>query len=190
MRIGGFALTEGVLYRARGDVLEPVAALPGAGAASDTLTVCAVSPELGAIRFRELKLSPDSTRAVWGTLGPGSCVGVIGPGEPPVRVLGRWSAATPDSLLWAPSSRHVAIWLRHPSERRSLEVYDAVEARRLEMPWEVDCEYVEDCDVIRVAWLGGTLLNVEIRLGPAELSVPFEVNVEAGRGSGAPEKEI
>jgi hypothetical protein len=67
-------------------------------------------------------------------------------------------------------------------------VYDAVEAARLEMPWETDCAYVEDCDVERVVWLGGTLLNVGIRLGPAEASVPYEVNVAATQRYGMREE--
>jgi hypothetical protein len=67
----------------------------------------------------------------------------------------------------------------HHEQRRSLWLYDALQGVRLEMPWEFDCKYVGDCDVERVDWLGGSLLNVEIRLGPAEGAVPFEVNVEA-----------
>jgi hypothetical protein len=191
VEVGPFRLTDGVLYRVHDDVAEAVAALPGAGEASDTLTACAtVSPELGSVRFHELTLSPDSAWAVWGTLGPGACVGVIGLGEPAVWVLGRWSAATPESLLWAPAGRYLAIWLRHPGQRRSLAVFDAVDGQRLEMPWEADCKFTEDCDVMRVSWLGGTLLNVGIRRGPAELSVPFEVNVATAGRSDPVEKEI
>ena len=191
VRVGSFGFTDGRLFRASDGVLEAVAALPEAGAAGDTLVACAtVSPELGAVRFRGLILAPDSSWAAWGTLGPGACVGVIGPLEPPVQVLGRWSGATPESLLWAPAGRYLAIWLRHPGQKRSLAVYDAGAGVRLEMPWEVDCRLVEDCDVGRVAWLGGTLLNVEIRLGPAESSVPFEVNVATAGRSQVPEKEI
>jgi len=181
VRVGSFAIDEGALYRVEGETLQVLAVLPGAGTAKDTLDECAaVIPELGGARFRNLTLSPDSTWAAWETTGPGACVGVVGPSQPPVRVLGKWSAAAlPDSVLWAPAGRYLAVWLEHPGRRRSLWVFDAVEGERLEMPWEVDCTYVEDCDVERVVWLGGTLLNVGIRLGPAEQSVPFEVNVEA-----------
>jgi hypothetical protein len=104
-------------------------------------------------------------------------VGVVGLGEPAVRVLGRWSGAVPNAVLWAPAGRYLAVWLGWAAGRRSLEVFDAVAGVRLEMPWEVECGYAEACDVAEAAWLGGTLLDVEIRLGPAELPVPFEVNV-------------
>jgi hypothetical protein len=67
-------------------------------------------------------------------------------------------------------------------------VFDAVSSARLEMPWDMDCIYEEDCDVERVVWLGGTLLNVGIRLGPAEESVPFEVNVAETSPTGSTEE--
>ncbi len=92
-------------------------------------------------------------------------------------MLGRWSAAVPDALIWAPGGRHLAVLLVHPDARRSLAVFDVRTGALLSMPWEADCEGRVDCDVSRVEWLGGTLLNVEIRQGPAELSVPYEVNV-------------
>jgi hypothetical protein len=180
-RAGPYAIAADALYRVRGAELEAVAVLPGAAVvASDTLEVCgSEAPEFGEARFRRLTLSPDTALAAWETAGPGACVGVVGIGEPPVRVLGRWSAAVPDTLIWAPAGRYLAVWLAQGARRRSLEVFDAREGERLEMPWELDCSYAEVCDVARATWLGGTLLNVEIRLGPAELSVPFEVNVDA-----------
>lgn len=175
---GPYAIRGGFLYAVKGESLEALAVLPGAGTAHDTLADCvAPVPELGRSRFRRLHLSPDTLWAAWETAGPGACVGVVGPRQPPVSVLGRWSAALPDTVLWAPAGRYLAICLAHPGGRRSVLVFDAGEGQRLEMPWEPDCAYAEDCDVVRAAWLGGTLLNVEIRLGPAELSVPFEVNV-------------
>jgi len=190
VRDGPYAIRDGVLYRVQGESLKALAVLPGAGSAQDTLVDCVVLiPELGRSRFRRLHLSPDTLWAAWETAGPGACVGVVGPRQPPVSVIGRWSAALPDSVLWAPAGRYLAIWLAHPGGRRSLLVFDAGEGQRLEMPWELDCAYAEDCDVVRAAWLGGTLLDVEIRLGPAELSVPFEVNVGGG-ASVEPREEI
>jgi len=177
-RIGRYAIRDGVLYRLEGQSLEALAALPGAGTAPDTLEGCgAPIAGLGRSRFCRLTLSPDPLWAAWQTAGPGACVGLVGPRQPPVSLLGRWSAALPDSLLWAPAGHYLAIWLAHPGGWRSLLVFDAENGERLGMPWEPDCAYTEHCDVVRAAWLGGTLLNVEIRLGPAELSVPFEVNV-------------
>jgi hypothetical protein len=189
VRVGPYAIRDGVLYRVQDESLEAIAVLPGAGTAQDTLADCVVPiPELERSRFRRLHLSPDTLWAAWETSGPGACVGVVGPRRAPVSVLGRWSAALPDSVLWAPAGRYLAIWLVHPGRRRSLSVFDAGESQRVEMPWELDCAYAEDCDVVRAAWLGGTLLNVEIRLGPAELSVPFEVNV-GGAASVEPREE-
>ncbi len=89
--------------------------------------------------------------------------------------------------MWAPASRYLAVWLTHLDGRRSLSVVDAEEGERLELPWELECETVGECDVVEVEWLGGTLLDVRIRLGPAEFSVPFEVNV--GTGALVPRKE-
>jgi hypothetical protein len=179
-RVGSYAVGDGALFRIEGESLEALAVLPGAGVASDTLEECRTAiAGLGPARFSGLVPSPDSAWAAWETTGPGACVGVVGPRKPAVRVLGQWSAALPDSLLWAPAARYLAVWLTHPARRRSLWVYDAIAGERLEMPWEADCRYVEDCDVERAVWLGGTLLNVGIRLGPAEHPVPFEVNVAA-----------
>lgn len=180
-RVGPYAVAGGTLYRVEGESLVAVAVLPDAGeAARDTLEECATEVlELGETRFERLSLAADTAWAAWATSGPGACVGVLGLGEPAVRVLGRWSGAVPDTVLWAPAGRYLAIWLRWAAGRRSLEVFDAPEGIRLEMPWEVECGFAEACDVARAEWLGGSLLNVEIRLGPAELSVPFEVNVAA-----------
>ncbi len=180
-RAGPYAIAGGALYRSEGESLVAVAVLPGAGeSAADTLEECAAEiPELGKVRFQRLDLAADTAWAAWATSGPGTCAGVVGLGEPAVRVLGRWSGAMPDTVLWAPAGRYLAIWLGWAAGRRSLEVFDVLAAARLEMPWEVECGYAEACDVARAAWLGGTLLNVEIRLGPAELPVPFEVNVAA-----------
>jgi len=188
-RVGPYAIGEGTLYSVRGEELVPLAALPGGGAASDTLKECSGAiPDLGTARFASLTLSPDPNWAAWETTGPGACVGVVGPAEPPVRVLGVWSAAIPDSLVWAPIGRYLAVWWVHPAGRRSLWVFDALTSARLEMPWDMDCIYEEDCDVERVVWLGGTLLDVGIRLGPAEESVPFEVNVAQMPGPEASEE--
>jgi len=188
-RVGPYALGEGTLYSVRGEELVPLAALPGSGVASDTLQECAGAiPELGNARFKGLTLSPDPAWAAWETTGPGACVGVVGPADPPVRVLGVWSAAIPDSMAWAPVGRYLAVWWIHPAGRRSLWVFDAISSARLDMPWDMDCMYEEDCDVERVVWLGGTLLDVGIRLGPAEESVPFEVNVAQTPGSDTSEE--
>jgi hypothetical protein len=176
---GPYAITDGTLFRREGESLVAVAVLPGAGSsAPDTLEECAAEiPELGKARFRRLSLAADEASAAWATSGPGACVGVVGLGRPAARVLGHWSGAVLDRVLWAPSGRYLAVWLGWAGGRRSLEVFDVVAGVRLEMPWEVECGYAEVCDVAEVAWLGGTLLDVEIRLGPAELPVPFEVNV-------------
>jgi hypothetical protein len=186
--VGPYALGEGVIYRVEGEAREALAALPGAGMASDTLRECGEDfQRVIEVRFKRLTLSPDSLWAAWETLGPGACVGVVGPADPWVQVLGQWSAARSDSVLWAPAGRYIAVWLAH-ARGRSLWVFDGYEGQRLVMPWDEDCAYSNDCDVVRVMWLGGTLLNVEIRLGPAELSVPFEVNVEATPRVGAREE--
>jgi hypothetical protein len=178
-RAGPYAIAGGALYRREGESLVAVAVLPDAGeSALDTLEECAAEiPELGKARFKLLDSAADTAWAAWSTSEPGGCVGVVGLGEPAVRVLGRWSGAVPNAVLWAPAGRYLAIWLGWAAGRRSLEVFDAVAGIRLEMPWEVECGYAEACDVAQAAWLGGTLLDVEIRLGPAELPVPFEVNV-------------
>lgn len=190
IRLGPFAQSSSMLYRLHGETLVPLAALPGWGAAPDTLGECAAAmPDLEARRFRGLTLSPDSAWAIWRAVGPGACVGVVGLGEPPVRVFGHWSAAALDSVTWAPAGRYLTVWLRHPGGRRSLSVFDAIEGVRLEMPWELECSAIEDCDVIGVAWLGGTLLNVNMRLGPAEVAVPYEVNVGLAPELAIPRKE-
>ncbi len=180
-RAGAYAMSDAALYRAVAGSLVALATLPKAGVtAADTLEECVAEiPELGKTRFQRLSLAPDTAWVAWATSGPGACVGVLGPGEPAVRVLGRWPGVLPDTLLWAPAGRYLAVGLARAAGRHSLEVFDALAAARLEMPWEVECGYVEDCDVAQAAWLGGTLLNVEIRLGPAERPVPFEVNVAA-----------
>lgn len=172
-------MTGGTLFRREGGSLVAVAVLPGAGgSAPDTLKECAAEiPELGEARFRRLSLGADTTSAAWATGGPGACVGVVGLGRPAARVLGHWSGAVLDRVLWAPAGRYLAVWLGWAGGRRSLEVFDTLGGARLEMPWEAECDFTEVCDVAEVAWLGGTLLDVEIRLGPAELPVPFEVNV-------------
>ncbi len=186
---GEYAMGGGTLYRRRGGVPEAVAVLPGAGVGADTIDECAVhAPELGEARFRLLQLAPDSVLAAWATTGPGTCVGTLSAQDTAVRVLGYWPAAATDSLLWAPAGSYLAVWLDHHGQRSSLGVYDAVRGVQLEMPWEAECEYVGDCDVEQVEWLGGSLLNVQIRLGPAERSVPFEVNVEAAATLGAEEE--
>jgi hypothetical protein len=188
-RVGRYALAERALYRLNDGQAEAVAVLPGGGAATDTLDECAVDFEgVVEVRFKRLTLSPDSQWAAWETSGPGACVGVLGPPRSPVEVLGHWSAARSDSVLWAPAGRYLAVWLVRPKGRRSLWVFDGIDGRRLEMPWDEDCAYAANCDVERVTWLGGTLLNVEIRLGPAELSVPFEVNVGATPAGGTREE--
>jgi len=178
-RAGPYAIAGGALYRSAGESLVAVAVLPDAGeSAADTLEECAAEiPQLGKARFQSLSLAADTALAAWATSGPSACVGVVGTGEPAVRVLGHWSAAVLDTILWAPAGRYLAVWLSGAAGRRSLEVFDALAGARLEMPWEVDCGYAESCDVVRATWLGGTLLDVEIGLGPAELPVPFEVNV-------------
>jgi hypothetical protein len=188
LQVGPYAIGEGRLYRVNGGAPEVLAVLPGAGGGADTLWECAAAvPGLGRARFRALSLSPDSAVAAWTTVGPGACVGTVGPGDSEVRVLGQWSSASPDSLLWAPAGDFLAVWLVRPGQRRSLAVFDVVAGKRLEMPWEADCAYADDCDVEDVAWLGSSLLNVSIRLGPAEFSVPFEVNV--GRAAPAAAEE-
>ncbi|MGD2216377.1 MAG: hypothetical protein PVJ64_06460 [Gemmatimonadales bacterium] len=176
---GPYAIADGALYRREGGSFVTVAVLPGAAeSAPDTLEECAAEmPELGRARFEHLDLAPDTMWAAWSTSGPGACAGVVGLGEPAVRLLGRWLGAVPEKLLWAPTSRYLAVWLTSATGRRSLDVFDVVAGSRLEMPWEVECDYAEACDVAQAVWLGGTLLDVEIRLGPAELPVPFEVNV-------------
>jgi hypothetical protein len=180
VRVGEYGYAGGSLYDIGGAAPEALAVLPGAGVAPDTLEECAPAiPEFSEARFRKLRPSPDPSWASWETAGPGACVGVVGPGVPPVRALGHWSGAIPDSVFWAPAGRYLAVWLGHPGGRRSLQVFDAEGAARLAMPWDLDCTYPEDCDVVGAAWLGGTLLNVEISLGPAESPVPFEVNVTA-----------
>lgn len=190
LEAGPFSAGEGVLYLADSGQLEPLVALPGAGTAPDTLEGCALAiPPLGEEGFKRLVLSPEGTRAAWQTVGPGSCVGVVGGAGEEARVLDRWSAAVPDSLLWAPGGRHLAVLLTHPDAARSLAVFDTRTGRRLTMPWEADCEERGDCDVSRVEWVGGSLLDVEIRQGPAEGSVPYEVNVSmAGSGPVTEEK--
>lgn len=179
--VGKYAMSPGTLYRRRNGVREPVAVLPGAGVARDTVVECAVlAPGLGEVRFAQLSVAPDSAHAAWATLGPGTCVGTVAAGgEPSVRVLGFWPAAATDSLLWAPGGDYLAVLLNHHGRRTSVSVYDAVRGVRLEMPWETECEFSGECDVEQAEWLGGSLLDVRIRLGPAELSVPFEVNVRA-----------
>jgi hypothetical protein len=189
-RVGPYAIAGGALYRSDGGSLVPVAVLPEAGKAGpDTLEGCAVEiPELGRARFQLLELAADTAWAAWTTSGPGACVGVVGLGNPAVRVLGHWLGAVADTVLWAPAGRYLAVWLGWAAGRRSLEVFDALSGGRLDMPWELDCSYVEACDVAQATWLGGTLLDVEIRLGPAELPVPFEVNVAAGAPVGSEEE--
>ena len=180
VRTGDFASGGGVLYRMSGDELQPLVALPGAGPAADTVRECASAiPELAAARFVRLNLSPDSSRLAWETAGPGACVGAVGPEGERSRLLSRWTAAVPDTILWAPAGPYLAVWLKHAAGRRSVEVYDAAGGRRLAMPWDDDCALSEACDVNRLVWVGGTLLDVEIKLGPGELAVPFEVNVAA-----------
>lgn len=188
--MGRFAYSDLRLYRERDGTLEVLTALPAGGETANTLKGCgAATPQLGAARFRLLVLSPDSTWAAWGTEGPGACAGVIGEGERAVQVLAGWSSALPDSVLWAPAGQYLAIWLRQAGGRRALSVFDVVEGVRLEMPWELECGDEENCDVFDVNWLGGTLLDVQIRSGPAGLSVAYEVNVGEVPRSALPERE-
>lgn len=177
-RRGPFAVAGGVLYRAVDDSLKPVLALPGAGPAPDTAAECAPAiPKLGQQGFGTLILAPDSDAVAWVTGGPGACVGVDGLLPQRGGVLGRWTEAIPEEIVWAPAGRYLAVWLEHAHGRHSIDVFDTWTGERLEMPWREDCEGAEACDVKRVEWAGGTLLDVEIRLGPGEVPVPFEVNV-------------
>jgi hypothetical protein len=171
---GPYMAEAGVLYRGVDGRRTPVLALPGAGAAADTLSTDGQGA-LGEPTFRRLVLSPDSQWVAWEVAGAGSWVGVAGP-DPAVRVLDRWAAALPDALIWAPTARYLAVRLKHPDGHSSLELFDVGRDGRLPLPWDDDCAGTGTCDVTRVRWLGGTLLNVEIRLGPDEPSVPFEVN--------------
>lgn len=174
---GPFAAAAGVLYYREARQLHAIAALPGGGAAPDTLGPCPALPGLGQSGFRRLVVSPDSDHVAWQSAGPGTCVGVASGAPRSVRILGRWSAALPDSLIWAPRGGYLAISLVHPDGRHGLSVFDTRVGTPLMMPWETECEDQAACDVSRVKWLGGTLLNVEIRRGPAELAVAYEVNV-------------
>ena len=187
--VGDFAMAPDALYRRRDGVTETIAVLPGAGVGRDTVLECTVhAPELGEARFRRLQHAPESGLAAWATTGPGTCVGTLSNREPAVRVLGFWPAAATDTLLWSPAGGYLAVWLDYRGQRGSLWVFEALEGVRLEMPWEAECEYVGDCDVEQVEWFGGSLLNVMIRLGPAERSVPFEVNVEDAASLGMEEE--
>jgi hypothetical protein len=189
VRAGSYAYAGATLYTVQGNEPEALAVLPGGGQAPDTLHGCSPSiPGLGAARFRKITPSPDPDWAAWETAGAGVCVGLVGPVEPAVRTLGYWSGAVPEKLMWAPGGRFLAVWLTHPGQRRSLEMFDGQTDERLEMPWEMECGLSGDCDVSRVDWVGGTLLDVEIRLGPAELPVPFEVNVAAAAAAGQVEE--
>jgi hypothetical protein len=126
LRAGRFAAVGGALYRDEDGTRVLLAVLPGGGAAPDTLIGCPASiPELETGRFQRLVLAPDSLWVAWETAGPGSCVGVAGPRSPPVQVLGYWSGAVPDSLLWAPAGGYLAVWLAQPGQRRSLAVFRA-----------------------------------------------------------------
>lgn len=178
-RAAGYAIGDDALYDVKN--AEVLAVLPGSSLqASDTIDACAAAgPELGPARFFALRASPDGIWAAWETTGPVVCIGVVGPQRPAVRVLGRWATALPDSLLWSPIGHYLGVWLSHRDGRRSLMVYDAEAGKRVSMPWDEECEGTDDCDVARADWLGGTLLNVEIRRGSAELTVPIEVNVSA-----------
>lgn len=188
-RTGAYAISDGLLYRVEAESLVALVALPGSGPAADTATGCISEiPELGQNRFRRLTLSPDSGSVVWETDGPGVCVGVLAAASVDGKVLARWTQALPDTVLWAPSGRYVAVWLRHAGRRHSVEVFDADIGRRLTMPWEEECARSEQCDVQRAGWVGGTLLDVDIRLGPGEQALPFEVNVSSPAGE--PEEEI
>ncbi len=189
VRAGAFAYAGARLYTIRDGVTKVLAALPGGGQAPDTLDECAPSiPNLGAARFRELVPSPDPNWTAWETAGAGACVGVAARAAGSVQMLGHWAGAVPDKVMWAPAGRFLAVWLTHPGQRRSLELFDAETAERLEMPWEAECGLSGGCDVSRASWVGGTLLNVDIRLGPAEQPVPFEVNVAAATPTGQVEE--
>lgn len=182
-RRGPFAVAGGLLYRASDDSLIPLLALPGAGPAPDTASECEPAiPKLGKRGFGALILAPDSQITVWVTDGPGACVGVSGLEPGGGQVLGHWTEAVPEEIAWAPAGRYVVVWLEHARDRHSVAVYDALRGERMEMPWRGDCEESEACDVKSVSWAGGTLLDVEIRLGPGELPVPFEVNVAGAAG--------
>lgn len=175
-RVGGYAFGGGVLYREVGDSQIALLALPGADAARDTLPLQVGSePALGPAHFRAARPAPDSEWLAWEVGGPGTWVGVLGP-EGQRFVLDSWSNALVDTLMWAPAGGYLAVILRHPDGRRSVEVYEVESGRRLGLPWKEDC-IAERCDLTDVGWLGGTLLDVEIRPGIDEPSVPFEVNV-------------
>lgn len=177
-RVGPYAFTQGILYRIEEGSEIPMVAVPGSGPARDTLPLeVSSAPALGPARFRRLAVSPDTEWVAWEVGGPGAWVGVVGPEERTTRVLGSWSKALPDTLLWAPAGGYLAVSLRHPDGRRSVEVFDVTAGKPLVLPWKGDCEGENRCDVTAARWVGGTLLDVEIRPGPDEPSVPFEINV-------------
>lgn len=189
-RVGPYAFTQGILYRLEEEAEIPIVAVPGSGPARDTLPLeLSSAPALGPARFRRLAVSPDTQWVAWEVGGPGAWVGVVGPEERTARVLGSWSKALPDTLLWAPAGGYLAVSLRHPDGRRGVDVFDVSVGKPLVLPWEKDCEGEDRCDVTAVRWVGGTLLDVEIRPGPDEPSVPFEINVSGLRSLDAVEEE-
>ena len=178
LQAGPYVTAGGVLYRVSEGGREAVLALPGAGPAPDTLALDSVSTSaLGAPRFRRLALAPDSGAVAWEVGGAGAWVGVAGRTRQSVWLLNHWTDALPDRLIWSPVGRYLVVRLRHRDGRVGVEVFDTPAGKRLLLPWERECEGIDACDVTAVKWVGGTLMDVEIRLGEDEPSVPFEVNV-------------
>ena len=186
--IGRYRFAEGsILVEASGST-RVVAVLPGFGPGPDTLSGC--GPPITGLRAARLELvraSPDTGRVAWTSSAPGSCLGIVEAGETPVRVLDRLSETVPDSLRWSPDGEHLAVWLLHLGGARSLSVYDVRRGRRLAMPWEEECSRREACDVVSAEWLGNSLFDVKIRMGPAEEPIAYEVNVT---GLAALEEEV
>lgn len=178
LEAGPYVTDGGVLYELSPEGRTALLALPGAGPAPDTLAFDSTSASaLGAPKFRRLVLSPDSEAVAWEVGGAGSWVGVAGRLTRGVWLLNHWTGALPDTLIWSPVGRYLAVQLRHPDGRASVDVFDTSVRKRLALPWQRECEGIDACDVTEVRWVGGTLMDVEIRLGEDEPSVPFEVNV-------------
>lgn len=176
--IGRYRFAEGSILLEESGSTRVLAVLPGFGAGPDTLSDC--GPPVMGLRAAHLQLvmaSPDTGRVAWTSTAPGACLGVVEGAEARVRVLGRLSEAVPDSLAWSPDGEHLAVWLRHPGGGRSLSVYDVKGGKRLAMPWEEECSRRDGCEVVSAEWLGNSLFDVKIRMGPAEEPIAYEVNV-------------
>lgn len=175
-----FVVTRDVLFRIEDGRRDPVLALAGSGPARDTLRLGRDSAggALGTPRFRRLIAAPDSSWLAWEVVGGGAWVGVIAPVEPHARTLGHWTDALPDTLLWSPAGRYLAVPLRSGAGTLALSVFDTERGEPLGLPWEAECAATRACDIADVRWVGGTLLDVEIRPGADESAVPYEVNVE------------